>query len=93
MNEGQNQRFRVNPAVSAAAMADGAVLIDSTTGECFELNRTGARLWESLARGDELDAVVDAIAAESSVQRSIVAADTAILIDALARRGIIVAER
>jgi hypothetical protein len=93
MNEGQNQRFRVNPTISAAAMADGAVLIDSATGECFELNRTGARIWESLVRGDELDGVLDAIAAESSIERSIVAADTAILIDALARRGLIVAKR
>ena len=93
MSEGQTQRFRVNPTVSAAPMADGAVLIDSATGECFELNRTGARIWESLVRGDELEGVVDAIAAECSVQRSIVAADTAILIDTLARRGIIVAKR
>jgi coenzyme PQQ synthesis protein D (PqqD) len=93
MNERQTQRYRVNATISAAPMPDGAVLIDSATGECFELNRTGARVWESLVRGEELDGVVDAIAAESSVQRSVVAADTATLIDALARRGIIVANR
>jgi hypothetical protein len=90
MSEAHKQRFRTSVTVSAAPMADGAVLIDRATGECFELNRTGARIWESLVRGDELDRVIDAIATESSVERSVVATDTATLIDTLARRGIIV---
>ena len=90
MNEGHKQRFRPSATVSAAPMTDGAVLIESTTGECFELNRTGARIWESLGRGEDLDLLIDAIAAESSVPRSVVAGDTAALIDTLARRGLIV---
>jgi len=70
-------------------MAGGAVLIDNATGECFELNRTGARIWECIVQGADLDGVVDVIASESSVERSVVAADAANLIDALARRGIV----
>jgi hypothetical protein len=93
MSGAENQRFRISKTVSTAAMGDGSVLIDRTTGECFELNRTGARIWECLARGEELEGVIDAIASESSIARSVVAADTARLMNALARRGIIVADR
>jgi len=38
-------KFRVKPTVVATRMPDGAVLVDSETGECFELNRVGARVW------------------------------------------------
>jgi hypothetical protein len=72
-------------------MPQGAVLMDNATGECFELNRIGARIWECLVRGEELDGVVDAIASDHSVQRSIVSADATNLIGELVRRGILVA--
>ena len=91
MTKAQSQRFRVNATVSASMMPDGAVLMDNATGECFELNRMGARVWQCLARGDEIDDLIDAIASEHSVERSIVSADTLALVDELARRGILLA--
>ena len=62
----------------------------SATGDCFELNRIGARIWQCLVRGEDLDRAVDAIAADHAVDRSLVSADTVRLVDELARRGILV---
>ena len=87
----QRQRFQVSAAVSTAAMNEGAVLVDSATGECFELNRIGARIWLCLVRGEDLERTVDAIAADHSVERSVVSADAARLVDELIGRGILVA--
>ncbi len=87
----QKQRFLISKTISTATMTDGAVLVDSATGECFELNRGGARIWQCLVTGEDLDRVVDGIAADHSVERSVVAADATKLIDELTRRGILVA--
>jgi hypothetical protein len=90
MNE-TNDKLRVSPTVVATAMPDGAVLIDSATGECFELNRVGARVWERLQRGEDLVAIVDALAAEYALERSRVSTDVTNLVESLARHGIVVA--
>jgi hypothetical protein len=86
----RKDKFRVNPTVVATPMPDGAVLIDSATGECFELNRIGARVWERLQRGEDLVAIVDALASEYALERSRVSTDVANLVENLARHGIVV---
>ncbi len=84
-------KLRINPTVVAQAMPDGAVLIDSATGECFELNRMGARVWERLSRGEDLVEIADSLAAESAVDRALISRDVTSLVEDLARHGIVVA--
>ena len=84
-------KLRVNPTVVAQAMADGAVLVDSATGECFELNRMGARVWERIARGDDVASIADSLAAEFALERALVSRDVTSLLEDLARHGIVVA--
>jgi hypothetical protein len=91
MSEAQKRTFRVSTTVSVAKMSEGAVLMDRATGECFELNRIGAMVWERLARGEDIDRTVGQIASDCSAQRSAVSADTAKLVDELTRRGILIA--
>jgi len=86
-------KFRVKPTVVATRMPDGAVLVDSATGECFELNRVGARVWESLERGQDPVAIVDLLAAEYAVESSVISSGIAALMEDLARHGILVAPR
>jgi hypothetical protein len=86
-------KFRVNPGVVAKRMADGAVLIDSATGDCFELNQVGTRVWESLQRGEDPLTIVDSLATEYSVETSVISSDIATLIQDLARHRILVASR
>lgn len=90
MNEA-GDKLRINPTVVAQAMPDGVVLIDSATGECFELNRIGARVWERLSRGEELVKIADSLAAEYAVDRALISRDITSLVEDLARHGIVVA--
>ena len=90
MNEARD-KLRVKPTVVAQAMSDGAVLIDSATGECFELNRMGARVWERIARGDDVVNIADSLAAEFALERSLVSRDVTGLMEDLTRHGIVVA--
>jgi len=83
-------KLRINPTVVAQAMPDGAVLIDSATGECFELNRIGARVWERLSRGEDLASITDSLAAAFVVERALIARDVTSLVEDLARHGIVV---
>lgn len=86
-------KFRVNPGIVAQRMPDGAVLIDSATGNCFELNRVGARVWDSLKRGEDPVAIVDSLAAEYAVESSVISSGIAALMQDLARHGILVASQ
>jgi hypothetical protein len=84
-------KLSVNPTVVAKAMPEGAVLIDSRTGECFELNRVGARVWDGLERGVDLAGLVDELAAEYAIDRARISTDVATLVDALTRHGVLIA--
>lgn len=86
-------KLRVNPTVVATRMPDGAVLVDSATGDCFELNRVGARVWDSLQRGEDPVTIVDSLAAEYAVEGSVISAGVAALMEDLTRHGILVASR
>ncbi len=84
-------KLRIKPTVVAQAMPDGAVLIDSATGECFELNRIGARVWERLSRGENLVSITDSLAAEYALERALISSDVTRLVEDLTRHGIVVA--
>jgi len=38
-------RLRVRPGVDFRATSDGGMLVDTESGACFRLNRTGVELW------------------------------------------------
>jgi hypothetical protein len=90
---GEHDKLRINPAVTSTAMPDGAVLVDSETGECFELNRVGASVWERLKRGDALTSIIDALAVEYTRDRALVSGDVTSLVQDLARHGIVTPAR
>lgn len=79
--------------VVAQPMADGAVLIDSDSGSCFELNRTGAEVWVRLCRGDERSQIVRALAEKYRIVEDEVRTDVDCLVEELARSGILVVAR
>jgi hypothetical protein len=93
MSEGSGSKLIVNPMVMTQRMPGGAVLMNTETGDCFELNRVGADIWERVSRGDLVDTIVDSLAREYSIGRSVLSADVSTLIDDLARRGILVVSR
>lgn len=91
--ETRDNTYRVSPTVIATEMPTGTVLVDSATGDCFELNRIGSRVWECVKRGEALDSLADALATEHSIERSVISRDIAALIDDLARHGILLSAR
>jgi hypothetical protein len=67
--------------------------MNTTSGECFELNAVGAAVWELIGRGLELEAITDEIVRAYAVERSTASSDILRLIDDLARQGIVTVAR
>ena len=69
--------------------AEGAVLMDMSTGECFELNRTGARIWSLLTAGRSVSSTAAAVAAEFAAPPAAVESDVRALVEEFGRRGLV----
>jgi hypothetical protein len=78
-----------NPLISAQRMETGAVLMDAASGDCFELNRIGAEVWEQIASGGEVAAMVTGLASRYGVAVDRVSEDVGTLIDQLLARGLV----
>jgi hypothetical protein len=93
MSDTLDAKLRPNPTVVVQTLPAGAILVDSSTGDCFELNRVGAQVWERLQRGEDVQGIIDALALEYSLHGSTISADIASLMEDLARHGILIAPR
>ncbi len=61
--------LRPKSEVICRGLGDAAVLVDLTTNQIFELNRTGHRIWELLVEGLDRQAIGDRLQQEFSVER------------------------
>lgn len=82
--------MNVNPNVVFRVLGDGAVLVDLSTNEIFELNETAAAIWVHLDRGDTPEAIVDALVAAFEVDVAAARDQLDELVTALAARGLLV---
>ena len=67
----------ISPEVRASAHEDGLALLHIQTGRVFLCNRTGSRIWQSVADGLSLDAISEQISLECGVTRDLVVQHTA----------------
>jgi hypothetical protein len=81
--------LRANPMIVTRPMAEGAVLMNATSGDCFELNAVGARVWDEIGRGVKLRELVQNLARDYGEDPATVGADVLRVIDDLARQGIV----
>jgi hypothetical protein len=88
MAEGDG-KLVTNPTVVSQETNEGAVLLEMTTGDCFELNRVGAEIWGALSRGEPLPVLVAALARRYDVPAATIEADANALIAALRGRGLV----
>ena len=51
---GRDDSFVVSPSVTSRQLDDELILLDLRGGEYFSLNRSGAAVWEGIARGVSL---------------------------------------
>ncbi|MEA2696692.1 MAG: hypothetical protein QOI66_963 [Myxococcales bacterium] len=89
MADAVDRQLLANPLITAQRMEAGAVLMDAATGECFELNRVGAEVWEQIASGGDMTKVVTVLANRYGVAEARISADIAKLIDEMLARGLV----
>ena len=65
------------------------MLVDMTTGNCFELNQIGAEIWDLLSPGITEEAICTALAGRYSVERALLAGDVRTLLEELERHGLV----
>lgn len=62
------RRIRPNEDVVSRRMGEDLVLVQLETNQIFELNRTGARLWELIREGKSLEELRTIIRSEFRVE-------------------------
>ena len=82
-------KMSTNPTVISQPTKEGAVLLEMTTGDCFELNHVGAEIWAALAKGEPLADVIAALARRYELPASTIEADARALIEDLRGRGLL----
>lgn len=83
------RELRPAPDVLARAQGETTMLVDLASGECFELNRTGALVWEALARGESRGAIAQALAERYHLDEARAAADVTALLAELEQRKLV----
>ena len=83
---------KVSPDVVARRLGDSAVLIRLTTNRIYELNATGARLWDLLQTGSAVDTIVDCLTSEFEGSPDSIRADVDALLHRLRGEGLVVDE-
>jgi hypothetical protein len=87
------QRLVANPTVVTQVTAEGAVLLEVNSGECFELNRTGAEIWARIKEGEPVASIATAVAKRYAMPESTVQSDARELLAELVRRGLVTPAR
>lgn len=86
------ERFEPNPQVLAQRLDDDTIiLVDLQTDRIFELNRTGARLWELLVEGCENAQLRSALLSEFAVDEPVLAAEVERLLNRLSEENLVIA--
>jgi hypothetical protein len=85
----QNVRVVPRRDVAKQSLGDGAVLVDLRSGTCFELNRTGAEVWDLLAGGATIDIICATLAGRYGVPDETIAGDVRSVVEALKQQELV----
>lgn len=78
-----------NPLAVLQATESGAVLMDVASGDCFELNRVGAEIWNRLVKGESRETIVAALAAQYDIPGPTLESDVSTLLADLSNHGLL----
>ena len=78
--------------VISRPFGDAAVLVDLTTNQIFELNRTGYRIWELLDERLDRAAITEVLQREFTVERSQLELEVDELLNELRRENLLAEE-
>jgi hypothetical protein len=82
--------LRQNPEVVARRFDNNTVLVNITTNRIFELNETGAKVWELLGEGVDIDGIVRRLVDEFDVEEWQAAGEVKDLIAQFQTEGVLV---
>ena len=77
------------PEVVAREIDDGAVLVDMSSGGCFELNWIGFEVWTVLQKRTTIPEICEALTGRYPVTDEVLASDVRDLVDSLVRAGLV----
>jgi len=84
-----DSRLKPLPQVLARRMPGGTVLVHLESNRIFELNETGARVWELIGEGLERDQVVQCLVQEFAVDATRASTELDVLVADLEREGLL----
>ena len=84
-----DSRLKPDPQVLARRMPGGTILVNLESNRIFELNETGARVWELMSAGLEREQVVERLVEEFAVDPIRAATEVDTLLGHLAREGLL----
>jgi hypothetical protein len=90
-NERQTESVRFRPSTDTVArrMDDQYVLVQLQTNTIYELNRTGARLWELLDTGHDLEQAQEQMLLEFDVDEQRIRNEASTLMHDLVAQGLL----
>ncbi|MCG5051896.1 MAG: PqqD family protein [Myxococcales bacterium] len=71
------------------AVGDVLMLVHISSGDCYELNQGGRRVWEALSAGSSVEEVVAQLTSDEGVSRERVLADVIEFVRQLQRVGLL----
>ena len=81
--------YILNPDVVFNRLEDRMVLVDLKSNQIFELNSTGARVWELLQEGVSVDTLIDRLKAEFEADPATLRTEIESLLSDLISEGLI----
>ncbi len=82
-------KIRRRADVIAQQVGDTAVLVNLSSNRIYELNASGARVWELLDTARSVEAIIGEIAEEFALSPDVVRDDVAPLVAEFVREGLI----
>ena len=88
----EGETFRPQPDVVSRRLDEQTVLVNLRTNKIFELNSTGARMWELLEGRPSESQIVAQLLAEFDVSQGQLEGEVRALLDSLLEEGLISSE-
>jgi hypothetical protein len=89
MTHSTPRALRRRPDVIAQRVGETAVLVQLASNRIYELNATGARVWELLAEADSIDGLVSRLEAEFEIDHDGLAAEVSRIVSDLVTEGLV----
>ncbi len=80
---------KIPPEAMARQVGDETVILDLASGNYFGLDAVGARIWQLIGEGQNLESVCQILLAEYDVSRDVAERDLLSLMEELKSRGLL----